>query len=82
MPQRGDATKQQLADSIATTIGLNHTWVEGLSKANRNSLIAVNNCCNAMMNNLQEAEAEIAALEEENEALKAEIAELKASITK
>ena len=68
MPSSSEPTKQQLADSIATTIGLNHTWVEGLSKANRNSLIAVNNCCNAMMNNLQEAEAEIA--------------ELKASITK
>ena len=63
-------------------MSLSSNFVDGLVRADRNSLIAVMNCVRVLKNDWMAAEDRWATLQEENEALKAEIAELKASITK
>ena len=81
-PSTGNETKQQIAEEIREVINMSSNWVAGLVRADRNSLIALMNCVRVMKNDWMAAEDRWATLQEENEALKAEIAELKASITK
>ena len=43
-PPRGDVPKTELVENIAEMLDMNDQWVEGLSKANRSSIIALRNC--------------------------------------
>ena len=71
MPPKGDVPKAELARSIVEMLDMNDLFVEGLSKANRSSIIALRNCVLAKVEKIEELEAEIAELE-------AEIIDLKA----
>ena len=44
MPPKGDVPKAELARSIVEMLDMNDLFVEGLSKANRSSIIALRNC--------------------------------------
>ena len=68
MPPKGDVPKTELAESIAEIVGMNTVYIADLAKANRDGLIALRNCIVHQVDKLEKAEAEIA--------------ELKASITK
>ena len=65
----------ELTESIAELVGMNTEWVEGLAKANRNSIIALRNCCVKMAED-NAHQAEIIKWHEQK------LAELEASINK